>query len=73
MRAETSRVDNAYKSADTTLSSRIDTAQSTADTAIGAINAAKGTSDTLAQRIDIIETKNRTQDTEIDNLQDVLN
>ena len=73
MKAETSRVDSAYKSADTVLNGRIDTAQSTADTAIGAINAAKGTSDTLAQRIDAIETKNRTQDTEIDNLQDVLN
>ena len=73
IRLSVSSVDTAYKAADTALDGRVTTAQTTANTAIDAINTAKGSADSLAQRINNIETTNNTQGLAIGTLQDRLN
>ena len=73
MRSETARVEREYKSADTTINSNITTAQNTADAAISALNLAKGSSESVADRIAAIETVNRTQDTDIATLKGRMN
>ena len=80
LQIELMRIENESKQRDNTLTdnvgtatSKAETAQTTANNAIGAINAAKGTSNSLQERIDGIADTNTSQDTAIGTLQGRLN